>query len=112
MKAMETRSGCKWKVVTAEDIYGRCLCDHTPTEAEINAGVALKCTYEGCKTGWVCSQFHSPLLLNPTLSRPVSPRMCRTDACGEGMDVRDRPKAQKKSLPRGITMVHHFRVSP
>ena len=112
MKAMETRSGCKQKVVTAEDIYGGCLCGHTPTEAEINAGVPLKCTYEGCKTGWVHSRFHLPLLLNLTLSRPVSPRMCRTDVCGEGIDVWDRPKVQKKSPPRGITMVHHFRVSP
>jgi len=49
------RSGHKQKVVTAEDIYSRCLCNHTPTEAEINGGAALKCEYEGCETGWVCS---------------------------------------------------------
>ena len=84
---METRSGHKWKVVTAEEIYGGCLCNHTPTEAEINTGAAVKCTYEGCETGWVCSQFHSLLLLNLTLRGPVSLRMHRTDAGREGMDV-------------------------
>ena len=25
-KAVETRSGCKWKVVTAKEIYSGCLC--------------------------------------------------------------------------------------
>ena len=50
---METRSGHKHKIVAAEDIYGRCLCDHTLTELDINNGNALKCTYEGCETGWV-----------------------------------------------------------
>ena len=54
-KAVETRSGRKRKVVAAEEIYGGCLCDHTPTEAEIEAGAALKCAHEGCETGWVCT---------------------------------------------------------
>ena len=60
-QAVETRSGRKWRVVAAEDIYGGCLWDHTPTKAEINAGVALKCAYAGCKTGWVHTQFSSIL---------------------------------------------------
>jgi len=108
----ETRSSCKWKVIIAEDIYGGCLCNHTPTKAEIDDGVALKCAYEGCKTGWVCSQFHSSLLLYLTLYGLVSSGMCRPDACGEGVDVWDRLKAQKTSLLRGIIMAHCSRVSP
>ena len=83
---METRSGRKWRVA-AEDIYGGCLWDHTPTKAEINAGVALECAYAGCETGWVCTQFHLLLSLNLTLIGPISSGMHRTDACRERMDV-------------------------
>ena len=54
---METRTGHKHKIIAAEDIYGRCLCDHTLTELEINNGNALKCAYEGCATGWVMDDF-------------------------------------------------------